>query len=320
MPVSSEIRIVTVGVADLDRASRFYREVLGWTTRDRGEVDRRLRAPWRIPPGVKARYEVLSRPNSAVSMLRLVAFDPPGEQVWGKYEHVENHGHFALNFRVRDCRAAWPRILGAGAVPRSPPIQWSIDEGLSAWDCQCFDPDGTLLDIYEVDRADGHHARLYPRLDGDVAGDLETVAIHVASAERSRDFYAALGYEVYFDRTIRTQSTFFHIPAGIGLRDVNMVMQDRPHVGCMEIVEYVGMPGKPLGDRAGAPNLGILSITFDADDLAEVEYVTRKNGATPLTDGRIVAAVPPWGEAALYVYRGPDGEVLEFCTVPEAVE
>jgi catechol 2,3-dioxygenase-like lactoylglutathione lyase family enzyme len=320
MPVSSEIRIVTVGVADLDRSSRFYREVLGWQARDRGDVDRRLHAAWRIPGGVHARYEVLSRPGSASSMLRLVAFDRPGERIWGDYSRVQDHGHFALNFRVPDCRAAWPKLQAAGAVPRSEPTRWSIDEGLVAWDSQAFDPDGVLLDVYEVESVAGRHARLYPPLGGEVANDLETVAIHVASADRSRDFYAALGFEVYFDRTIEQMSEFLHLPPGVALRDVNMVMQDRPHVGCIEIVEYVGLPGQSLRDRATPPNLGILSITFDAADLAEVEYVTRKHGATPITSQHVVANLPPWGEAAMYACYGPDGEVLEFCRAPEATE
>jgi catechol 2,3-dioxygenase-like lactoylglutathione lyase family enzyme len=279
MPVSSEIRIVTVGVADLDRASRFYRDVLGWQARDRGDVDRRLHAAWRIPRGVHARYEVLSRPGSATSMLRLVAFDRPGERIWGDYSRVQDRGLFALNFRVADCRATWPRLQQAGAAPRSAPTRWSIDEGLVAWDSQAFDPDGVLVDVYEVESVAGHHARLYPPLVAGIANDLETVALHVASADRSRDFYAALGFEVYFDRTIETMGEFLHLPKGVPLRDVNMVMQDRPHVGCIEIVEYVGLAGRPLRERAVPPNLGILSMTFDAADLAEVEYVTRRAGA-----------------------------------------
>jgi catechol 2,3-dioxygenase-like lactoylglutathione lyase family enzyme len=187
-------------------------------------------------------------------------------------------------------------------------------------DCQCFDPDGVLLDVYEVEQAPGRHARLYPPISANVANDLETVAIHVANAERSRDFYAALGFEVYFDRTIRSMGGFFHLPPDVPLRDVNMVMQDRPHTGCVELVEYVGLPGNPLRERAVPPNLGILSITFDVDDLAAVEYVTRRHGAVPITPERLVAALPPWGEAALWSCYGPDGEVLEFGTVPEAVE
>jgi catechol 2,3-dioxygenase-like lactoylglutathione lyase family enzyme len=320
MPVASEIRIVTVGVADLDRSARFYRDVLGWESHGRHDVDRRLQHAWRLPEGVHARCEVLGRPGSATGMLRLVAFDRPGRKIWGEYERVQDHGHFALNFRIDDCRAAWPRILGAGAVPRSEPVRWSIDEGLVAWDSQCFDPDGVLLDVYEVESAPGRHAPLYPPLPRGVANDLETVAIHVASADRSRDFYAALGFEVYFDRTIRSMGGFFHLPPDVPLRDVNMVMPGRPHVGCIEIVEYVGLPGVQLRDRAVPPNLGILSITLDVDDLAEAEYVARRHGAVAITPQRIVAALPPWGEAALWSCYGPDGEVLEFCTVPEAVE
>jgi len=252
-------------------------------------------------------------------MLRLVAFDRSGERIWGAYERVQDHGHFALNFRVPDCRATWERLQAQGATPRSAPQRWSIEDGMHAWDSQAFDLDGVLLDVYETEPGDARSRRLFPPLTGG-ANDLETVAIHVADADRSRAFYAALGYETYFDRTIRGMEGFFHLPAGTGLRDVNLVMQDRPHVGCIEIVQYPEIPGVQLRDRARPPNLGILSISFEAHDLAEVEYVTRRHGAVPIVAERYVAALPPFGEASVYACYGPDGEALEFFTVPEATD
>ena len=320
MPLTSEIRIVTVGVADLARASRFYRAVLGWETRAHGEVDRRARAAWRIPNGVHARFEILSRAGSNTGMLRLVAFDRAGERIWGTYERVQDHGHFALNFRVSDCRATWERLQAAGATPRSAPHRWSIEAGSEVWDSQAFDPDGVLLDVYETDAHDERSRRLFPPLADGVANDLETVAVHVADADRSRAFYAALGYETFFDRTIRGMEGFFHLPPGTALRDVNLVMQDRPHVGCMEIVQYPGIAGVPLRDRARPPNLGILSISFEAHDLAEVEYVTRSLGAEPIVAERYVTSLPPFGEASVYACHGPDGEALEFYALPDATD
>jgi catechol 2,3-dioxygenase-like lactoylglutathione lyase family enzyme len=209
---------------------------------------------------------------------------------------------------VPDVHATWPRLLAAGARPKSAPTRWNIDASMVAIDSQCWDPDGTLLDVYTMEgRPD-----VFGALDG-AASALETVALHVADAERSRDFYVALGYELFFDRRIADLNTFFHLPAGVALRDVNLAKPRRSWIGRIEIVELEGTRGVPVRDRALPPNHGVLSITFETQDVESARDLALRCGATPCGDAGVADWGPDGGGArrSCTVY-GPDGELIEF--------
>jgi catechol 2,3-dioxygenase-like lactoylglutathione lyase family enzyme len=303
--LASEIRMVTLSVRSLERSAKFYREAVGYAERGRGALPAALAAPWRIPPGQGGQFALLSRPGSSTGMLRLVEFTAPGESIWGDYSRFFDYGHYALNFRVPDLTVAHRNVLAAGAKPKSKPTYWTVLEGFGAWDSLSFDPDGVTIDVYQTDgRPD-----LFPPLEG--TGDIETMAIHVADADRSRDFYAALGFEVFFDRTIREMGEFFHLEKHVGLRDVNMIMPGALHVGAIEIVQLVGQPGVSISHRQRPPNVGILSISFETRDLAAALRVAQERGGRFLA-GPVSAEVPVYGRIETLTCEGPDGEMLEF--------
>jgi catechol 2,3-dioxygenase-like lactoylglutathione lyase family enzyme len=304
----SEVAIATAGVADLGRAQRFYSSCFGYRTLAHGPLPDAIGPSWRMAPGLRGHYALLGPPGAAVGLLRLVAFDAPGGQIWGGYERIEDHGHYALNLRVPNVHVTWPQMLAAGARPKSAPTRWNIDASMLAIDSQCWDPDGTLLDVYTMEgRPD-----IFGALDGP-ASALETVALHVADAERSRDFYLSLGYELFFDRRIAELNTFFHLPAGVALRDVNLAKPARSWIGRIEIVQLEGMRGVPVRERAAPPNHGILSITFEAADVQAARTLALRSGAMPCGDASSVDWGPEGGGArkSCTVY-GPDGELIEF--------
>ncbi|MDW8258271.1 MAG: hypothetical protein RML32_02370, partial [Gammaproteobacteria bacterium] len=117
----SEIAQVTFGVADLDRARRFYQSVFDYECIAAGAVPRDCRIVWRIDGDVPARYALLRRSGAPRGWLRLLELQPPGLPIWGDYARYFDHGHYALNIRVPDLRAHWPKLLAAGARARSAP-------------------------------------------------------------------------------------------------------------------------------------------------------------------------------------------------------
>jgi len=303
----SEIATVTQSVRDLARTRHFYASVFGYVPMASGPVPPEAAAAWKAPAGCRAEYVVLGRPRSRRGLLRLVAFDRPGEPIWGTYERPQDYGHYATNYRVPSVHATWEKLVAAGVKPKSPPTHWHVDETMAAWDSQCWDLDGTLLDVYQMEgRPD-----LFPDLGGDAAGEIETMAIHVESADRSRRFYEAIGYTLLFDKTIDDLGAFFHLPQGVALRDVNLYKPDRSPIGRIELVELVGHPGRPVRERAVPPNHGILSLSFVAGDLGAVrEAVARGGGEATTPDYR--TAAPVFGPARAFNAVGPDGEALEF--------
>lgn len=306
MPAISEIAFVTLGVSDLLATTKFYRDVFDYEQLATGEASPGLAALWQLPAGTGARYAVLGRRGAPRGRLRLLACDTPGEHAWGSYQRYFDYGHYAVNIRVPDIRSHWTRIIGGGAKPKSGPTHWVVEPGLEAWDSLSWDPDGTLLDAYTITgRPD-----VFQDLQGH-ASELETVAIHVGDADRAQRFYTALGYSTFFDRRIDDLGAFFHLPDGVVLRDVNLYKPECSGIGRIEIVQFEGLPGEPIGPLARPPRHGILSISFECDDLeATAAIVTAHGGA--IESAAQDLELPTVGAVRALGAIGPDGERLEF--------
>ena len=302
----SEIAFATMGVRDLRTTTTFYRDVFDYEQLAAGEIGPQLAALWQVPAGTRARYAVLGRRGATRGRLRLLACEPPGEHAWGQYDRYFDYGHYAINIRVPDIRSHWTRIIGAGARPKSGPTHWVVEPGMEAWDSLSWDPDGTLLDSYTITgRPD-----VFRDLQGH-ASEVETIAIHVGDADRSKRFYAALGYSTFFDRRIDDLGAFFHLPDGVVLRDVNLYKPECSGIGRIEIVQYEGLPGNPVGPLARPPRRGILSISFECEDLEAVAAIVREHGGA-LESGPHEVELPAVGPVRAQVATGPDGEMLEL--------
>lgn len=302
----SEIQFVTLGVADLERATRFYRNAFGYRLIGRSEVPAELRDAWRIPPGVHAETAVLSARTGTAGRLRLLCCDAPGERVWGDYRRPEDLGLYAVNYRVREIHSGWQRLLDAGAAPRSEPTFWTVNEDISAWDSQCWDPDGTLLDVFEVQ---GAVTETLGELSVE-ASEVQTVAVHTADIRKSQAFYQGFGFEVLYDKVVESMEDFFHIPAGISMHNVNLIHPGCSPNGRIELVQYIGYPGESLRERAAPPNHGILHISFETDDLGTASRRIEQLGGEP-AGPPVDTELEPTGCVRLATFFGPDGELIE---------
>ena len=302
----SEIAFATLGVRDLRTTTTFYRDVFDYEQLASGAVDPELAALWQVPSGTTARYAVLGRRGAPRGRLRLLACEPPGEHAWGSYERYFDYGHYAINIRVPDIRSHWTRIIGGGAKPKSGPTHWVVEAGMEAWDSLSWDPDGTLLDSYTVTgRPD-----VFQDLQGH-ASELETVAIHVGDADRAKLFYVALGYSTFFDRRIDDLGAFFHLPDGVVLRDVNLYKPECSGIGRIEIVQYEGLLGNPVGPLARPPRRGILSISFECEHLESAAAIVCEHGGS-VAGAPVEVDLPAVGAVRALSATGPDGEMLEF--------
>ncbi|MCP5360957.1 MAG: hypothetical protein H7A14_09585 [Sinobacteraceae bacterium] len=302
----SEIAFATLGVRDLRTTTTFYRDVFDYEQLASGVVDPELAALWQVPSGTTARFAVLGRRGAPRGRLRLLACEPPGEHAWGNYERYFDYGHYAINIRVPDIRSHWTRIIGGGAKPKSGPTHWVVEAGMEAWDSLSWDPDGTLLDSYTVTgRPD-----VFQDLQGH-ASELETVAIHVGDADRAKRFYVALGYSTFFDRRIDDLGAFFHLPDGVVLRDVNLYKPECSGIGRIEIVQYEGLLGNPVGPLARPPRRGILSISFECEHLESAAAIVCEHGGS-VAGAPVEVDLPAVGAVRALSATAPDGEVLEF--------
>lgn len=304
----SELQVTTVGVSDLQRSTEFYRDAFGYVMTGAAELSgAELERVWQMPPGMRARCAVLGPEGATTGLLRLVSFDAPGERIWREYERRQDYGHYALNIRVADIEAALDRIAAHGGQRRSGPTRWSPSPQLPAWDSLSYDPDGVLLDVFQIDAADDSPLADFDR----ECSEIQTVAIHVSEARRSAKFYGAMGYVELYDKLVEGLEEFFGLPAGTALHNINLYVLDQPACGRVELAQYVGFPGRPQRDRAVPPNLGILSASVRTDDLTSAAAQLRALGAEPVSEAAELD-LPPYGPAHVQSYFGLDGEVLEL--------
>jgi len=59
----SEVKAVTLGVSNLQRACSFYRDALGYQIQAQGEISADLAGLWRFDPALKGQYAMLPRPD-----------------------------------------------------------------------------------------------------------------------------------------------------------------------------------------------------------------------------------------------------------------
>lgn len=304
----SELQVTTVSVSDLPRSVAFYGEVFGYVA---GEVAQfagaSIERAWQAPPGTHGQCAVVGPPGAQTGLLRLVQFDATGEKIWGEYARRQDYGPFALNIRVIDLRATLDRLRRAGGRLRSGPNRWSPSPDLDAWDSLSYDPDGVLLDVFQINAGPGSPLA---RFDQECS-EIQTLAMHVSDAPRAAAFYRALGYVELYDKHIVGMESFFDLPAGTELRNINLYVPTEPACGRVELAQYVGWPGRQQRDRAVPPNIGILSASLETDDLGSAVAALEALGAEPVCPP-VELDLPPYGNAVVAPYFDLDGDVLEF--------
>jgi catechol 2,3-dioxygenase-like lactoylglutathione lyase family enzyme len=169
-----------------------------------------------------------------------------------------------------------------------------------------YDPDGVILDVFELVTSPDS---LLADYDGKCSG-LQTVALHASDARVTARFYAALGFRPWYDKLLENMEDFFHLPKGTALHNINLVMPDAT-IGRIEVAQYVGWEGESLRHRAVPPNIGILSISLETDDLDATDALLTTIGAERCSDS-VEVSLEPFGSARASSWFGPDGELLEL--------
>ncbi len=304
----SEIKFVTLGVADLDRSIAFYADALGFEEISRTRVDNEaLAEAWRIPAGIAGRYAVMGVPQIESGMLRLVEWTPSGDHVWASPARLQDLGAFAVNFRVKEINAAWELLGRCAAREKSKPTYWEVEQNIAAWDSQCYDPDGTLLDVFQVVGEIERTLGPFPR--GKDASEVQTIAVHCSDARRSEAFYKGLGFEPLYDRVIEHLWSFLGLPQGTKLHNINLIMPGERPNGRVELAQYIGLPARSLKARSAPPARGPLMMSMRVDSLEAASDRLKHLGAKTIGTARYDS--PPYGRVAAATFFGPSDEVIE---------
>ena len=306
----SEVKAVTLGVSDLQRALAFYRDALGYRVCEQGAVDPALAPLWRFEPSVRGQYAIVAADDSGLGRLRLLAFDAPGQRLWNADNLYNGSGYYALNFRCRDALATMRAISAAGGSSAHEPSYWEVSEEVAVRDSINDDPDGIRLDVFSYERG----GKLRGPLSTEVSV-LQTVAIATRDVPRSVAFYKALGFEVLFDRVLDFPELqeLLGTDRPVRIHNVNLIKDGHIVPGRVEMFAYLDMehlPDAPLRDAAVPPNIGILSASLLSDNLDADLARLVELGAQPIA--RAEGELPGFGRGRIATVFGPDGEQLEL--------
>lgn len=306
----SEVKLVTLGVSDIDRALSFYADALGYRLLERGQVEPALAPLWRFDPGINGRWALIAPDDSGLGRIRLLQFDAPGQRLWHAGNLYNGSGYYALNFRCRDALATMQAITAAGGSSAHQPSYWEVSEQVAVRDSINDDPDGIRLDVFSYERGGELRGPLHTEVSV-----VQTIAIATRDVARSVAFYQALGFETLFDRVL----DFPELQALLGtdrpvkIHNVNLIKDGHIVPGRVEMFAYLEMDhlaDAPLRDLAVPPNIGILSASLHSADLETELAAVIALGAVLIARRQV--DLPGIGMCDVACVFGPDGEQLEL--------
>lgn len=306
----SEVKLVTLGVSDLDRALSFYRDALGYQLHERGEISPQLASLWRFDPALHGRWAVIGADDSGLGRIRLLAFDTPGQRLWNADNLYNGSGYYALNFRCRDALATMQAVTAAGGSSAHEPSYWEVSEQVAVRDSINDDPDGIRLDVFSYERG----GELRGALETEVSV-VQTIAIATRNIARSVAFYQALGFETLFDRVLDFPELqeLLGTDRPVRIHNVNLIKDGHIVPGRVEMFAYLDMEHlaeAPLRDAAVPPAIGILSASLHSATLESELAAVLALGAQLIARERL--ELPGVGLCDVASVFGPDGEQLEL--------
>ena len=309
------MRLVTIGVSDLESSLRLFRDVMAFDIEREYEASSELLIAWRLPAGTACRIAELSCAGYPEGRVRLAEFDPQAStRVRDDHQGSDSAtdvGVKAIDFYVRPPMERWVALLEqAGCVPRSRPIRWEIG-GFESEELNISGPDGYPILLMIGWRHPGTTMR-----DWDPSkpfSEVATTSVVCGDLDRTRHFYGeVLGLEKLSDDEVTDEyrslaNTLTGVPDGTRVRLTLYAGSDEPS-GKLLLVHFYEASTRRLDGRMRPGNLGASMFTHATDDLdglhgwlveAESTVLTRPTHV-PEFDGRLMLAT------------GPNDELFEF--------
>ncbi len=313
-----------VSVTDLDRSARFFTEIGGYEVKWRGHVDRGELAAFGLSPTASAEALLLGPQDADSGLVRLVRFEGagrrspmrPGSRPW------DTGCYFSLMVRMKDMQSIYDDAIALGWWTETP-ITY-LEFGESKLNVVIFKgPDGLQVQGYE---------RLSPALP-EAVGDFErmTRPFNMMQMVRNRDvayefFTDVLGFATFYNGDPYVAETPEYMPLGI---PVNLTTSVRYRAGIvypkpgefgrMEMIEIMDLDGRDYAAGCRAPNLGILAVRFEVDDLDSLRETLEARSQMDIASSHTYS-LEPYGVVETIELTTPDGAAIQFFERDEAVD
>jgi len=306
-PVLGAFTHVTIGVARLNEAIRFWENSFGLGVRDRREgPDPALARLWGIAPDRITRQALVATRTGngwAAGAMHLVEFASPlapvreGARV---YDRLPKN----LDLYTIDMAARCAELEAAGHHFRAPWTEMPAGERRFR-EAQMPGHDAINVVLIEV-IGPGYRTAMSPK---GYAGIGPLVNIVSDGNTEARFYRNVLGMATTLELLLEGPEIerTVGLPPGAGV-DIHVFGDPDDPMGRIEIIEYQGVQGEDRYPRARPPARGILHINYRVPDLEPVrERLAMANVA--VTDHGIVDAI--FGTGAMISFRSPAGFRIE---------
>ncbi len=315
MPRASAMRAVTLGVTDLDKALRLFRDTMGLRLESDREVSLERRHLWGLESQGGTRLVELSCAGYATGRLRLLQLTPRAHVVarldtqLGGPDSPLDIGPKAVDFYVRSpATDAWREMVAAGCIARSPPVRHVIGD-VESEECVLFGPDGVPLLIMV-----GHRhppSQMRPGSPHGKYSEVPTISVVAGDLAATRRFYGeglglAIGTDAETPAEFRDKvNELVGIPAGSRVHFLLYQQADEPS-GKILLVHFGALSQRRLEGRMHPRHLGVALFHHETADLDGLH--ARLSGL----DANVVAEPQQVDGERVMLVRGPNEELFEF--------
>jgi hypothetical protein len=315
-PIDGWLEAVAL-VANLERASAFWRDIARWEDLGTRRTPREVLDYWGLAlPRVRARERLFRAPDATRGMVRLIEVQGisllPGRASAMPWD---TGGIFSVMARTRNLEAMLYRLPALGLTSFSDPYDLTFG-GRTLRNAVIRSPDGAHVAVYERVNDDS-----VAPASGGLARPFNSMQM-VKSRDTTEAWFAGLGYQsllrgTFIDPT--PTATNFNVPRNLSTSVPRhyaiMVPQgaETEH-GRVELMQFEGIEGTDRSARTRVPALGWLTLVFPATAPEGVigpgkEPVFRSRGDSAVSFGTA-------GLAKAVTLVTPDGALMTFASPP----
>ncbi len=303
-----------LSVSDASQWQRQLKDIAGWEAIYSGDVDRRQLEQWGLDNEVSATVTVMQNPGETQGLVRLVQFFGAEQvQIRSSAQSWDTGGFLSLLLRSRGVDKNFSDARRYQWTGYNDPVTLFLGPERRLRNVVLRGPDGINFGVYE---------RVVPGLDG--WPNLKKMSRPFNSMQIIKDrdatvaFYeGVLGFvsmSIGNSPAAQVEANNFGLPANLVTSTPLKSAIMHPvggESGRVEFVEWDGLDGRDLSDRAIAPNLGILTLRFPVSDAAGRAAEIAEKGGRLMAEPATVT-MPPYGDVSLFSVATPDGVFLEF--------
>ena len=315
----SAIRLVTVGVSDMDQSLALFRDIMDLRVEADYAAARSLTVAWGLPVGVAARIVELSCNGYPTGRLRLVSYSPtPVQKVRvhngpGPHDQAVDIGCKAIDFYVpAPMRPVYDALVAAGYETRSEPVLHEVGGNISE-EFVFWGPDGVPLLLMVGHKHPASQMRQLGQ-DGPFS-EVATISIVGADLSETRRFYEqTLGLSPVLDDATPDEfeglvNTLTGTPAGTRI-DWLLYADPAEPSGKILVVHFGDPSARRLTGRMRPGHLGFSLLTHETNDLDALADRLRAGGYAIRTEPcQVEVAGQP---QRLMLAVGPNEELFEF--------